>query len=139
MNEADDALDLIVLIAALAVFSAMMIYCTIPLFKGDVGGFDVLIEKSAPPVASEIDPDPPVFTTRDALLMVLVADRNTPEPRKLRFDMGGETTTVAIDDNFFGAKAETLNLVNGIIPTRQKVKLELYSGPSGMRFLDIHP
>ncbi|GFN30938.1 hypothetical protein [Paenibacillus xylaniclasticus] len=139
MNESDDALDLIILVATLAVFSVVMITCSIPLFKGEVGGFDVLIEKSAPPTVSEIEPDPPSFTTRDALLMVLIADRNTPQPRQLRINMGGTPTTVTIDENLFGARADALNLVNSAIPARQDVKLELFAGPDGMRFWDIHP
>lgn len=139
MNESDEALDIIVLIAALAMFTAFMIYCSIPLFKGEVGGFDVLIEKSAPPTESEIVPDKPTFTTRDALLMVLVADRNTPEPRKLQIDMGGTPATITINEDFFGAKSEALNQVYSVIPSRQDVKLELYTGPSGMRFWGIHP
>ena len=45
MNESDDAFDAIILIMVLAIFTPIMIYCAIPFFKGDVGGFECRLRR----------------------------------------------------------------------------------------------
>lgn len=139
MNEADDAFDTITLIMTLAIFIPLMVMCAIPLFQGDVGGFDVLIEKSAPPTESEIVPQRPVMTTQDVMLMLVVADKHTPQPQRIRLNMTGSPVEFVLDDAFFVNRLALLQQAHAAMPHNGEVQLQLYSGPSGMRFWDVHP
>lgn len=139
MNEADDAFDVITLIMTLAIFVPIMVMCAIPLFQGDVGGFDVLIEKSAPPTESEIVLQSPEFTTRDALLMLVVADQHTPEPKRMRLNVAGSPVEIALNDAFFVNRLALLQQAHAAMPNQVDVKLQLYAGPSGMRFWEVQP
>lgn len=139
MNESDDAFDAIILIMVLAIFTPIMIYCAIPFFKGDVGGFGVQIEKTALETKSEIVPTERDMTTDDVMLMLVVADRNTPLPKKIRLNTFGAPTEFSIDDNFLENKVLMLQNAKAAMPSTLKVHLELFTGPSGMRFWDVHP
>ena len=139
MNESDDAFDAIILIMVLAIFTPIMIYCAIPFFKGDVGGFEVQIEKTALETKSEIVPTERVMTTDDIMLMLVVADRNTPLPQKIRLNTFGAPTEFTIDDNFLANKVLMLQNAKAAMPSTIPVHLELFTGPSGMRFWDVHP
>lgn len=139
MNEADDAFDAITLIMTLAIFVPIMVMLAIPLFKGEVGGFDVLIEKAAPPTESEIVLEPPKMTTRDALLMLVVADKHTPEPRRMRLSMAEGAVEFALNDAFFVDRLALLQQAQAAMPHQVDVRLQLYAGPSGMRFWDVRP
>ncbi|MEQ7052187.1 hypothetical protein ABN764_16150 [Paenibacillaceae sp. P-4] len=144
MNEADDALDLMTLIMALAIFTPIMIYCAVPLFQGHVGGFGVQIEKTALETESEIIPTARVMTTNDVLMMLVVADRYTPEPKKLRLNMMGTPREFAIDDVFLTNKELMLQEARSLLPLSTPVQLSLFAGPrsdpsgTGMRFWEVH-
>lgn len=153
MNEADDAFDVITLIMVLAIFTPIMIYCAMPFFKGDVGGFGVQIEKAALATKSEIIPIERPITTDDIMLMLVVADSNTPSPKKIRLSptgIAGPHTEFLLDDIFFANKALKLQEAKAALPAVPApfVHLTLYSGISnasdltdltGMRFWDMHP
>ena len=137
MQETDDALDMILLIMAVAVFTPIMVYCSIPFFKGDVGGFDVQIEKTALETEREIIPEERTLTANDVLLMMVIADRFTPEPQKVRLNVSGPSLEVAIDEEFLLNKAAKLQIAKGALPENRNVTMELHSGPSGMRFWNV--
>lgn len=140
MNESDDAFDVLTLILALAIFLPIMILQTIPLFQGHVGGFGVQIEKTAQVTHAEIIPDERKVSTDDILLMLVVADSYTPEPKKIRLSTSGTPLEISLDNSFFNNKVLMLQEAKAAMPTTMEdVKLELFSGPSGMRFWDVHP
>ncbi|MCD1257377.1 hypothetical protein B5M42_000820 [Paenibacillus athensensis] len=143
MNETDDAFDLITLVMVLAVFTPIMVYCAIPFFKGDVGGFDVQIEKTALNTESEIVPVAPERTVADLLMMMVVADAYTPQPRQLRLDFSGKQMSVALDENFLSDKGSALQTAKSLLPANLNAcsRLQLFVGPSGMRFwnADLKP
>ena len=139
MYESEDALDAIILVMVLAIFTPIMMYCAIPFFKGDVGGFGVQIEKTALETKGEIVLKEPVLTTNDVMLMLVVADRNVPAPKEIRLSTTGTPTEFLIDDNFLTNKVQMLQNAKLAMPTPMSVHLELFSGPSGMRFWDVHP
>ncbi|THF74763.1 hypothetical protein [Cohnella fermenti] len=137
MNESDDALDIITLIAVLVLFVPIMVYCTIPYLKGDVGGFGIQIEKTALQTEREIVPQPTPFTTSDALLMLLVADNNAPEPKKVRLDMG-TPLEIVLDASFMDNRLILLPEAYAAMPVNHSAKLDLYAGPTGLRFWNVH-
>lgn len=140
MSESDDAFDVLTLILSLALFTPIMVMFAIPLFQGKVGGFDVQIEKTARVTQAEIIPVRREVSTDDILLMLVVADTYTPEPKKLRINTAGTETIFSIDNDFFYDKITKLQLAKAAMPTTMDdVKLELFSGASGMRFWDVHP
>ncbi|QGQ98788.1 hypothetical protein EHS13_29890 [Paenibacillus psychroresistens] len=151
MNEADDAFDIISLIMVLAIFVPIMVYCAIPYFQGDVGGFGVQIEKAALGKESEIVPTPRPITTNDVMLMLVVADKNARAPQKIRISLSGPSgihTEIPLDAEFFSNRALKLQDAKLVMPTTVPIYLQLYSGPSissdmsdlsGMRFWDVKP
>lgn len=139
MHEADDALDIVTLIAVMAVFVPIMMICAIPFFKGDVGGFGVQIEKTALETESEIVPMKPEFTTNDVLLMLVIADRYAPEPRAIRLNTYNAPMLIPFDDSFFTSRTTHLLEARRVMPNSLPVKLELYVGSQGMRFWEVQP
>lgn len=100
MQESDDAFDVLILIMVVAVFTPIMIYCSIPLFKGEVGGFNVQIEKTALETEREIVPVVNKITTNDVLLMLVVADRFTPQPKHINMNVQGKLLDIPLDESF---------------------------------------
>ena len=139
MTEADDAFDIIILIMVLAIFTPIMIYQSIPFLKGDVGGFDVVIEKSAYQTESEIIPEKRQMTTEDVMLMVAVADPFMPEPRAMRISMTSPGMLIPFNDSFFANRMQYLITARTSLPPNQPINAELFSGPSGTRFWNIQP
>ncbi|RED52806.1 hypothetical protein [Cohnella lupini] len=139
MNEADDSFDAIILIMVLAIFTPVMIYCAIPFFKGDVGGFGVQIEKAAPSTESEIVPTRRVIKANDILLMLVVADKYAPQPKKITLNPSGSPSEFSLDSAFLNNKALYLQDAKAALPANVNVRLSLYSGPSGMRFWGVNP
>jgi|GEM_PF-1072111 len=143
MNETDDAFDLITLVMVLAIFTPIMVYCAIPFFKGDVGGFDVQIDKTALSTESEIVPQDPKRTVADLLMMLVVADANTPQPKQLRLDFSGVQQPFALDEHFFSDRSEELQAAKSMLPANLAActRLRLFVGPAGMRFwnADLKP
>lgn len=137
MQESDDAFDMILLIMTLAVFTPIMIYCSIPFFKGEVGGFNVQIEKTALETEGEIVPDERFMTSNDVLLMLVVADKFTPVPNHLQLNVTGRSAAVPIDEAFLQNKEGWLQTAKGAMPVKEEVRLELYAGPSGMRYWNV--
>ncbi len=138
MNETEDAFDVVVLIAAIMIFIPVMIYCTLPFLKGDVGGFDAMVEKTARQTESEIIPVERPLTTEDVILMLVVADRYAPRPGTLRISTSGAPLQIELNDAFFANRTTALQNARAKLPVNQPVELELYSGPSGMRYWDVH-
>lgn len=139
MHEADDAMDIITLVGVLALFVPIMIVCAIPFYKGDVGGFGVQIEKTALETNREIVPEPFEITTDHVMLMLVIADKFTPEPRAIRLNTYGSPTLIHIDDHFLLERIGMLIQARSALPFDQPIQFDLYSGPSGMRFWDVYP
>lgn len=138
MHETDDAFDVIILIMTLAIFVPFMVYCTVPLFKGEVGGFNVQIEKTALETEAEIIADSKEkLTTNDVLLMLVIADQFTPEPRKIRFNVAGNAVERPLDDEFLLNKEYGIQYAKAVMPDNINIDLDLYVGPSGMRFWNV--
>lgn len=137
MQEADDAFDMILLIMVVAVFTPIMVYCSIPFFKGEVGGFHVQIEKTALETEREVIPVEQALTTDDVLLMLVIADKFTPEPQNVRLNVAGASLEMPIDEPFLLDKAAKLQIAKGVMPDERDVIMELYSGPAGMRFWNV--
>jgi len=134
MNEADDAFDLISLILALALFVPIMVICAVPYLRGDVGGFGVQIEKTARVTEGEIEPEPPrAISAGDFLLMLVVADRNSPIPKRL--DING--ISIELDESFFVNKAYYVELARQALPADNEVELQLYGNPSRLEYWQV--
>ncbi|WP_138755931.1 hypothetical protein [Paenibacillus sinopodophylli] len=138
MQEADDAFDMIILIMVLAIFTPIMVYCSIPLFKGEVGGFNVQIEKTALETESEIVPSERKMTTNDVLLMLVVADKFAPEPRNIRLNVWSDTLEIPVNEEFLLNRELKLQEAKGAMPDNIDVNMQLYSGPLGMRFWNVN-
>lgn len=138
MEEAESSFDMLILIGTLAIFLAIGLPFVIPLMKGDVGGFDVQIEKTAPVTRSvlsaNIDPEERQYDSGDALLMLVIADENGPQPRKIRFDRYGSQIEMALGETFFSNRKQTLESLWTGIPSDEKVDVRLYAGPEGMMY-----
>jgi len=137
VHESNDAFDLIILIMLLAVFTPFMVYYSIPFFKGEVGGFNVQIEKTAFETAREIYNKPAEMKTNDALLMLVIADEFAPEPRKLKFNGGTSSLEVPIDDVFLLNRTAYILGAKEVMPYNREIDLQLYIGPSGMRYWNV--
>lgn len=133
-EQADDALDIVVLIIIVALFIPMVVKASIPLFSGNIGGFNTQIEKTAYQTESEIIPVKREINTDDVLLSLVVADRYTPLPKKLKINVGDGEQEIAIDNFYLENKIEGLNRAKSVMPTLKDVNLDLYVGPSGMRY-----
>ncbi len=128
MNDMDDEFDVLLLIAVLMLFTPMMLYYTIPYFKGEVGGFDVQIDKTAMESNSEIVPTPRTVTTDDMLYMLLVADKYTPPPGKFRMVDGTELLEYEMNEEFFRNREAYLEEVRLTIPEYLPVDIHLQAG-----------
>jgi hypothetical protein len=133
----DESFDLISLILVLALFTPIMIFSSIPLFKGYVGEFGTQIEKTALPTEGEIIPVERELTTDDAILMLAIADRYTPMPKALKVDVGEGEKEINIDMNFISNRTINMQDAKGVMQTLVPISLDLYSGPSGMRHWQI--
>ena len=92
------------------------------------------IEKTALETKSEIVPTERVMTTDDIMLMLVVADRNTPLPKKIRLNTFGAPTEFSIDDNFFANKELMMQNAKAAMPTTVPVHLRIiYSTPFRVR------
>jgi hypothetical protein len=144
----DDIIDVIVMIIILALFSSVTIANTIPLYRGQLGGFDVQIEKTALPTSGEIVPIKNGFTKHDAILMLVIADEYFPEPRVIEI-IGKEdlnplepndptTITIDIDSLFFHNRTEDLIAADKAMRESNNMNYELYVGQSGLRKWVLH-
>ncbi|WP_027088414.1 hypothetical protein [Cohnella panacarvi] len=138
MEESESSFDMLLLIGVLALFLAIGLPLLIPFMKGDVGGFDVQIEKTAPVTRSmlsaNVDPEARQYDSGDALLMLVVADENAPKPGKVRFDRNGTQLEITLDEAFFSNRKQSLETLWTGIPSHAKVDVRLYAGPEGMRY-----
>lgn len=134
MHEADDAFDLISLILALALFVPIIISCAVPYLRGEVGGFDVQIEKTARVTEGEIEPERSrTFRAGDFLLMLIAADRNSPMPRRL--DING--LQIELNELFFVNKAEVVEQARLMLPRDDEIELVLYGNESQLSFWQV--
>lgn len=125
----DDIIDVIVMVIILALFSSVTIANTIPLYRGQLGGFDVQIEKTALPTTGEIVPMKKDFTAHDTILMLVIADDYFPEPRVVEIN----GTTININSSFIDNRVSALIQAAAAMPTANNMTYELYVGPSGKR------
>lgn len=137
MHEADDSFDIITLIMVLAVFTPIMIWCTIPFLKGDVGGFGVQIEKTALTTQREIIPEQRVRTTDDVILMLVVADEYTPRPKSILLNTGASPLLIPINDDFLADRIYMLQMAKTVMPDRIPIQLDLFVDPVGMRYWGV--
>jgi hypothetical protein len=125
----DDIIDVIVMVIILALFSSVTIANTIPLYRGQLGGFDVQIEKTALPTSGEIVPIKKSFTKHDAILMLVIADDYFPEPRVVEIN----GTTINIDSAFIANRTLALMQADAAMTSSNNMDYKLYSGSSGKR------
>lgn len=129
MDEADDAFDLISLILVLALFTPILIACAVPLIRGEVGGFGVQIEKTARTTEDVIVPrTPPATSADDFLLMLVVADRNSPAPKRL--DING--LPFELDESFYVNKAYRVEQAREALPRDEEIDLRLFGNADGL-------
>lgn len=123
MDEADEAFDLISLILVLALFTPILIACAVPLMRGEVGGFGVQIEKTARTTDDVIVPRTlRVTSADDFLLMLVVADRNTPAPKRL--DING--LPFELDESFYVNKAYRVEQARQSLPRDEEIDIRLF-------------
>lgn len=134
MNEGDDAFDLISLILVLALFTPILFSYTVPLLRGEVGGFGVQIEKTARVTEGELEPEPPrIIRSDDLLLMLVVADKQGAAPKTL--DING--VVVQLDDSFFAQKAAAIESVRTLLTPGRELTFRLYGNESRMEYWEI--
>ena len=134
MDEADDAFDLISIILALALFTPILISCTVPFLRGEVGGFGVQIEKTARITEDVIVPRTPLPTSDDDfLLMLAVADRNSPIPRTLEIN----GMTFEMDEAFFINKVYAVEQVREALPRDEEVEIRLFGNPTQLEYWQV--
>ena len=131
----DDILDIIILIVTLALMSPVMISQSIPLFRGDLGGFNDQIEKTALHTDSTLHPLARTFTTEDTMLMLAVQDEYCPQPKSVEIDVDTPTgPDISIDQNYVAYKESGLSTAYGAMQTGlSNVNMNLYVGPNGLR------
>ena len=128
----DDIFDILLLLLVLAILTPIMIGNSIPMLRGDVGGFNTLIEKTAQETAGEIKPAERSFTREDVLLMALIADRKAPPPAVFQSVVDGVSPEITIDD-LLTRRAEVLQTLNSHTTFTGQLKIETYVGSSGPR------
>ncbi|WP_105614118.1 hypothetical protein [Vallitalea okinawensis] len=129
----DDAFDFVILMCVLVIFVPIMVTYSVPLLKGEVGGFDTQIEKTALKTSGEIIPHKREMTTADVLLMLVIADRYTPEPKNLQININAPSNEIILDDNFLYNKREGIQIAYAAMPNTVPIQLKLYVGENGMR------
>ncbi len=129
---ADDIFDILLLILVIAILTPIMIGNAIPMFKGDVGGFNTLIEKTAQQTGGEIKPVERPFTREDVLLMALIADRKTPQPAVFQSVVDGVSPEITVD-SLLQQRANMLQTLNSYTTYTGQLKLETYIGNTGIR------
>lgn len=136
--EEDSALDLLVTILAVAIFLPIMMVQFAYFMSDNVGGFNVVIEKSAMVTETEIVPTKREVTTEDLILMLVVADRYSPSPKTLDINLGNGREVININNEFLGNKTFYLQRVASIIGAMgDPIDIDLFVGPSGPRFWGI--
>lgn len=128
----DDILDILLLVFAIAVLTPIMLANAIPMFKGDVGGFDTLIEKTAQKTGGEIKPVERPFGRDDVLLMTIIADRKTPLPAVFQTATDGVSPEITIN-NILSQRAYVLQTLNSYITYNGPLRIQTYIGSGGMR------
>ena len=138
----DDIFDILLLIFVLALFSPIMLTNSLPLFRGEVGGFDTLIEKTAKKSDEEITPVENALTRDDLLLMVTIADPSTKQPEILQLSIDknndgvigyDETSDEITIDELINQKAKVLSIINAYIDSKyDKLELCTLVGPNGI-------
>jgi hypothetical protein len=134
MEETDSAFDVIGLILVLALFTPILISCTLPFLRGEVGGFQVQIEKTARTTEDVIVPrNPRPTSANDFLLMLVVADRNSPMPRML--DING--LQLEMDEAFYTNKAYQVEQVRQLLPSGGEVDIRLYGNSTELAYWQV--
>lgn len=121
----DDILDILLLLFVIAILTPIMITNAIPLFKGDVGGFHTLIEKTAQESAGEIKPIERPFKREDVLLMAIIADRKMPQPARIQSIVDGTSQEITIDD-LLNQRVAMLNELNSHTAYDGPLQLQTY-------------
>lgn len=130
---ADDILDVLLLIFVIAILSPIMITNAIPMIKGDVGGFDTLIDKTARKTTAEIKPKQRILTKEDVLLMAVIADKKMPRPATVRIAAGsGESGDIVLED-FLNRQQQVLNTINSYVPVDKGLEIKTQVGSIGIK------
>ena len=120
----DDIFDMLLLMVVLAIFTPIMLTNSLPLFRGDVGGFDTLIDKTAQKTEEEIKPEEQLLTKDDLLLMATIADSTTRQPAILQLSIDknndgvigyDETSDEITIDELINQKAKVLKYIDNYI------------------------
>ena len=119
---ADDIFDILLLMLVLAIFTPIMLTNAIPLFKGDIGGFDTLVEKTAQKTDEEIIPVEKSIKKEDLLLMTAIADTTTRQPAFLQLSIDKNNDGI-VTDSIVVANDELSDeiTINEIINQKAKV------------------
>ena len=99
--EIDDLFDIVTLIVILALFVPVTFKYSEPLFKGNVGGFNVQIEKTAKKVNYEIKIKEKMMTLTDIMYCLLVNDEEINGINKVELIIKGYN-----DCNFSSVEVE---------------------------------
>ena len=123
----DDILDILLLIFVIAVLTPIMIVNAIPMFRGDIGGFNTLIEKTAHETSGEIKPVERSFKREDVLLMAVIADRKAPKPAKFQSAVGVQSPDISID-NLVKQRISMFNILKSCIVYTGQLEIQTYVG-----------
>ena len=126
----EEALSLFTSIMIFAALLSLTIMVSIHFFLKDWAGFGSFKEKSANVTTAEIIPQERIQTRDDAMLMLAVADENTPTPKLI--DING--TQIVLDSVYFGNRLMSMQIALAVMPNNVPYTHTLYIGPSGPRY-----
>jgi len=144
----DDVFDILLLLFVLAILTPIMITNSIPLFKGSIGGFDTLIEKTAQKTEQEIVPVENTITKEDLLLMTVIADKSSLEPAVIQFSIDSNGDNIVNDsynlqydelsneitiDEIINNKVMVQNTIEDYVPNNMELKLCTLVGANGIK------
>lgn len=126
-------IDTTVMVLILAMTLPTFVNGWLTLAKGDFGGFNTQIEKTAMKTRGEIVPATRDINRDDIMLMLAISDMYCQEPKTLRIN----GNSMALDGGFFQNRTTYLMNAFTYMPTNSKMKFTLYVGSGGPRFWSI--
>ncbi len=145
----DDIFDILLLLFIIAILTPIMLQNTLPMFKGEIGGFGTLIEKSVQETDNQTSEDDLTTITKDQLsLMVVVTNKLSPEPLTIQFAVDVNNDGVVTDsadpandelsdeitfDEVINEKVKILNTIDQYVPDNLDLKLCTLVGNAGIK------
>jgi hypothetical protein len=143
----DDIFDILLLFFVIAILTPIMLKNTLPLFKGDIGGFETLEESTTQKINEEKKPVDDSISKDDLLLMVVVADKTATKPSILQLAVDKNDDGIVNDssnenddelsedillDRIINNKADVLRIIDSYVPYGTKLKLYTLVGSNGI-------